>query len=383
MQKIKKYLYFIFISLGLIVLNSCNEKIELIGDFVETAVVYGLLDQADSLHYIKINRAFIGPGNALEIAQIADSSYFTNVDATISEYLNGNLTRSWLLRDTILDNKDPNGVFYAPEQKVYYFKTRPTDDGAIQISTTNPQMTSLNPQAIYKIDIVLNDGAFSVSGETELVRGITSAAATQNFNFKFADNPGEYTSTGITVSSTGNSFVLNTQLKIAFNEWENNTYSEKSFFWNLGEADVQPLSSKVFTANGETFYDLMKSNCTENSTITKRTFKGVTIKITGGAEELYNFIAVNKPSSGLAQSKPTYTNLTATNGKRVIGIFSSRQTVEIYHPFYVSQQQAYLRALDKKSTKELCQGPITGLYLFCSNHPGDNVVNQEESYACQ
>ncbi len=217
MQKIKKYLYFIFISLGLIVLNSCNEKIELIGDFVETAVVYGLLDQADSLHYIKINRAFIGPGNALEIAQIADSSYFTNVDATISEYLNGNLTRSWLLRDTILDNKDPNGVFYAPEQKVYYFKTMPTGFNGVIQTSTNPQMTSLNPQAIYKIDIVLNDGAFSVSGETELVRGITSAAATQNFNFKFADNPGEYTSTGITVSSTGNSFVLNTQLKTNFN----------------------------------------------------------------------------------------------------------------------------------------------------------------------
>ena len=384
MQKIKKYLYFIFISLGLIVLNSCNEKIELIGDFVQTAVVYGLLDQADSLHYIKINRAFIGPGNALEIAQIADSSYFTNVEATISEYLNGNLTRSWLLRDTILDNKDTNGVFYAPEQKVYYFKTLPTKpNDVVNVDPLNPQLNSLNPQAIYKIDIVINNGAFSVSGETELVRGITSAAATQNFNFKFAINPGEYTSTGVTVSSTGNSYVLNTQLKMAFYEWEGNTFSEKSFFWKLGEADVLPSSSKIFTANGETFYDLMKSNCTENSSISKRTFKGVTIKITGGAEELYNFIAVNKPSSGLAQSKPTYTNLTATNGKRVIGIFSSRQTVEIYHPFYVSQQQAYLRALDKKSTRELCQGPITGLYLFCSNHPGDNVVNQEESYACQ
>ena len=383
MQKIKKYLCFIFISLVLIVLNSCNEKIELIGDFVETAVVYGLLDQADSLHYIKINRAFIGPGNALEIAQIADSSYFTNVDATISEYLNGILTRSWLLKDTILENKDPNGVFYAPEQKVYYFKTMPTGFNGVIQNSTNPQMSSLNPQANYKIDIVINNGAFSVSGETELVRGITSAAATQNFNFKFAINPGEYTSTGVTVSSTGNSYVLNTQLKMAFYEWEGNTYSEKSFFWKLGEADVLPSSSKIFTANGETFYDLMKSNCTENSSISKRTFKGVTIKITGGAEELYNFIAVNKPSSGLAQSKPTYTNLTATNGKRVIGIFSSRQTVEIYHPFYVSPQQSYLRALDKKSTRELCQGPITGLYLFCSNHPGDNVVNQEESYACQ
>ncbi|MEY3270361.1 MAG: hypothetical protein RIS89_460, partial [Bacteroidota bacterium] len=49
---------------------------------------------------------------------------------------------------------------------------------------------------------------------------------------------------------------------------------------------------------------------------------------------------------------------------------------------YTSPQQAYIRAIDKKSTRELCNGPITGFYLFCSNHPGDNVVGQEESFAC-
>jgi len=375
MKKINENLYITLICLFLYMLSSCSEKVELVGNFEETAVVYGLLDQADTLHYIKITRAFIGPGNALEIAQIPDSSYFNKVEATISEYLNGILKRKWLLRDTILDNKDPNGVFYAPEQKVYYFKTMPTGFNGVIQNSTNPQMTSLNPQAIYKIDIVLNDGAFSVSGETELVRGITgSNIQNSNLNLKFADDVGEYKSTGITVSSTGNSFVLNTQLKIAFNEWENTTKLGKSFIWNLGEADVQPSTSKVFTANGETFYDLIKTNCTNNSSITKRTFIGVTIKITGGAEELYNYIAVNKPSSGLAQSKPSYTNLTVTNGKRVIGIFSSRQTVEIVYPFYVSPQLPNSRALDRNSTRELCNGPITGLYWFCSNHPGD--INQ-------
>ena len=155
MQKIKKYLFFIFISLGLVVLNSCNEKVKLVGNFQETAVVYGLLDQADSLHYIKINRAFIGPGNALEIAQIPDSSYFNNVEAIISEYTNGTLTRSWLLRDTILDNKDPNGVFYAPEHKVYYFKTMPTGFNGVIQTSTNPQMTSLNPKQIIKLTLFL------------------------------------------------------------------------------------------------------------------------------------------------------------------------------------------------------------------------------------
>ncbi len=377
-----KHLCFVLICFLLFAFSACKEKVTLIGNFQETAVVYGLLDQADTLHYIKINRAFIGPGNALQIAQEVDSNYFEEVNATISEYVGNTMTRSWLLRDTILDNKDENGVFYAPEHKVYYFKTLATENGNI-VSATNPQLSSLNPNATYKLDIIVNGGEFSVSAETELVKGISSAAFTQNFNFKFADNPGEYKSTGITVSSTGSSYVINTQLKIAFYEWENTTFSEKSFNWDLGEADVQPNSNKTFSANGETFYNLMASNCDINSFISKRTFKGVTIKITGGSEELYNFIAVNKPASGLAQSKPSYTNLSATNGKRVIGIFSSRQTREYYLPFYVSAQLAYLRAIDKKSTKELCQGAITGSYLFCSNHPGDNVINQEEPYACQ
>lgn len=93
-------------------------------------------------------------------------------------------------------------------------------------------------------------------------------------------------------------------------------------------------------------------------------------------------MVVNKPSSTLAQTKPSYTNLSVSNGKRVIGIFSSRQTITSFKPFFVGAGQAYLRAIDKKSTKELCTGPITGLLLFCSDHPGDNVLNLEEPYAC-
>jgi hypothetical protein len=105
--------------------------------------------------------------------------------------------------------------------------------------------------------------------------------------------------------------------------------------------------------------------------------------VTGGSEELYNYMVVNAPSSSLAQSKPTYTNLTVNNNKKVIGIFSSRQTLRFYRPFFTNAAQAYIRAIDKKSTKELCQGPITGLLLFCSDHPGDNVVGASEPYACQ
>ena len=365
-----------------VLFSSCSEKIDLIGNFQETAVIYGLLDQADTLHYIKITRAFIGPGDAMQIAQIADSSYFDQVDATITEELNGSITRTWQLKDTLIQDKNTNGVFYGPIQKVYYFKTLATGQNEVQVISPNPNETSLNKDAIYKLKVILNNGEFEVNGETELASGLTTTASSQNFTFKFSDNPGEYVSTSVAASSTGNCFVVNTKLEIQYNEYIGNNKTLKSFDWNLGEVDVVPNSSRTFVALGETFYDLMISKVVNDPQITRRTFNGIRITLVGGAEELYNYMVVNKPSSTLAQTKPSYTNLSVSNGKRVVGIFSSRQTISSFKPFFVGAGQAYLRAIDKKSTKELCTGPITGLLLFCSDHPGDNVLNQEEPYAC-
>jgi len=324
-----KIFHCIGICLGFVFLG-CNEKLDLVGDYKETAVIYGLLDQSDSLHYIKITRAFIGPGNAVTLAQISDSSYFQNVDARVKEFVGGVLQRTWILKDTIITEK------------------------------------------------------FLVEGTTNLVSGLTSPSNTQNFTFKFAGNPGEYLSGGVAAVNTfGNAYVVNTQLNVIYNEYIGVNKTINSFNWTLGERSILPGESTTFTANGKTFYELMKSDVTNYPLIDRRTLECIEFVITGGHEELYNYMVVNAPSSSLSQSKPTYTNLTVSNDKRVVGIFSSRQTLKFYRPFFTNAAQAYVRAIDKKSTKELCQGPLTGLLFFCSNHPGDNVVNQEEPYACQ
>jgi hypothetical protein len=364
----KKYISGILLLTAILSFQSCEEEVDLIGEFEETAVVYGLLDQSDSIHMIKITRAYIGPGNSLEIAKIPDSNYFQNVSATVKEYVNDVLQRTWVLDDTIVTNKDENGVFYAPEQKLYYFKTAPS--------------SPLLGTAEYRLHIDINNGEFEVTGETELVTGMTCNASAQTFSFKFAENPEEYRSTSMGVQ-TGNAHQVNTTMTTNYADYTGSSFVSKSFDWTIGEIETQPNTNVTFTANGETFYKLMKSSClTGAAGVNRRLFRSFDIVITGGSEDLYNYILVNKPSSSLAQSKPTFTNLTATNGHTVIGIFSSRQTLRINKPFFTGNQ-AYIRGLDKKSTQELCQGSIVGPYLFCSDHPADNVLNQEEPYSCQ
>lgn len=366
-MKMKKILASIIVLFAVIFgFQSCNDKIDLIGDFEETAVVYGLLDKADSVQYIKITRAFIGPGNSLSIAQIEDSNYFNSIDATVKEYINGFETRTWTLNDTTINNKDENGVFFAPDQKLYVFYT--------------PAGQELLDNAIYKLDINVNNGQFHVTAETGIVSGISTNTDQSTYSFKFAKNTSEYKSLSV-VAQAGNSHVLNTSLEIHFDEFIGATATPNSVLWKLGEVEVNPGGSKSFVATGKVFYEQIASKCANSDPlIDKRNFTGITVHVVGGAEELYNYMLVNEPSSSLSQNKPTYTNLEASNDRKVIGIFSSRFTFSKYHEFSTPLSQ-FVRCLDKASTEVLCIGPDTAPYLFCSQHAQD-LLPTPESWAC-
>lgn len=373
-MKMKNYILGLF-SIAVLVasLQSCNEDINITGDFEETAVVYGLIDQANSVHLIKITRAFIGPGNALEIATIPDSNYFETVESTITEKINGNTARTWTLYDTIVA-KDTDGIFYAPDQKLYAFRTGAHDN------SDSPTGQPILDNAIYHLDISVNNGEFTISGETEVITDINSSQGqiTSKFNFaKGANTTGEFQTTGLSVTP-GNSSLLNATLTLNYKEFIGLTETDASVKWELGEREVQQGSDETFSMNGEIFYNIIAQDC-ENADplIDKRNFESITLSLVGGSADLLNYILVNQPSSGLAQNKPTFTNLTASGGRKVVGLFSSRFTYERTIPFTDSISQ-FVRCIDATSTQELCIGAITGAYLFCSQH----VLDIPRAYYC-
>jgi hypothetical protein len=367
--------YFVVLIAFGSVLSSCNEKIDLNGGFQETAVIYGLLDQADSIHFIKINRAFIGPGNAYDIAQIPDSNYFNQVDAKIEEIVNGTKVREWVLRDTLVDNKETNGVFYAPQEKLYYFATRKCKaNGDQQLNTGNQSdlLNSLNENAEYKLTVSVNEGEFEVTGSTKLVKDITCPTVDPiNYRFDFINNDGSYGQSLLKVNS-GTASVMNTSIQIRFLEMEKGVdTSTVDFTWNLGESEVDPNGFKMFTAGGQTFYELILDNCSSDPSINRRRFYSMKVIMTGGSDELLNYITVNKPASTLAQNKPVYTNLSVSEGFRVAGLFSARYTYSVEKTF-INPFNNSLRMMTVESIEELCMGSITGELFFCSQHPADN-----------
>ena len=71
-------------------LVSCSTDFDTTADYKEVMVVYGLLNQYDSVQYIKVNKAFLGDGNALIMAENSDSiNYGDILDVTLEKIDNG------------------------------------------------------------------------------------------------------------------------------------------------------------------------------------------------------------------------------------------------------------------------------------------------------
>ncbi len=357
-MKIKSYLGFVYLMVFF--LFSCKEDIDLSPDGKETAVVYALLDQADSIHYVRINRAFYGGTNALEIAQIPDSSYFKQVDATISEVLNGVTVRSWKLKDTFVYNKDTEGVFYAPKQKLYFFKTDKT--------------TALKPSAIYKLNISIDNKRFEVNGQTQLIQNAKLGnPASEGSSFSFASNniaKYGYFSTQVN-ASLGTASALNVALDIYIKEYKGTESTIKKINWNLGDRVNSSSSSVAVGAGGESFYKKIAEACTDK-TVTKRQLFRIDINTMFCSNDFIEYQSSLSPSSSLAQSKKEFTNLSVTNDMRVKGIFSSRNNLIVQKtPYKQFSASNYFRAIDQSSMIELCQGQYTGSLNFCSDVPSD------------
>ena len=341
------------------VFAGCSTDLDINAPYKNVTVVYGLLDQRDSVQYIKINKAYLGEGDALVYAQIADSNEWADGDITVARVhrvLNGNrIGTPFNLEPATFTDREP-GVFYAPNQKLYKFVDNTPYDPII----TSPAIVPvyLDQESSYELELV-------VKGET--VSATTSIV--DNFSIQGPDRD--------------TSIVMNLKNGLGYQDW--------IFNWNAGhdgkryEASYrfkyQNIRDGVFsdtlsitramgrvvssntsgteemqrTLEAEAFYSTIGSSIPVDPTVTNRRYCGIDLVISVANDEFHTYLSLTEPVSGIVQDRPTYTNI--VNG---VGLFGSRYTREVIG-----------KRLGGSSLAELVNGPYTGALLFCSSFPED------------
>lgn len=315
----KKLPFFLSLSLILGVFASCNSRLELYADYKDVPVIYGLIDATQDTNYMKIVRAFSGtndnPIDATQVALIADSNnYPGKLDARIIEYKSsagGQYTPTGreIMLDTITIHDKHYGVFYAPNQKVY-FCTQPF------------YMDNVSTKYKYKLVVVTPHD--TITSETNVVGGDNFKILTTSVTFT---PDGEDKTGKISFTPADNAVVYEVSVEFNYQEKKmSGPLVDKQVSWSYGTIHNDDLEYEsghyVVKYNQATLFNALASAIGADTLGVERYFNrndSFKIHLAAGGRELYNYIQINSPSEGFSQTIPDYTNV---NGG--FGVFSSR-----------------------------------------------------------
>lgn len=297
-----------YLILTLVVFSaSCSTDLNVLDDYKETAIVYGLLNQSDTAQYIKINKAFLGPGNALEIAQVFDSiSYRNQLTVQLEQWKNGSKINTFTLtKDSSIAK--PAGIFSSPKQILYKTKA------------------ALDQASDYNLIITNNTTNNVITGSTKLVNDFTVTkpfSSSLNFTNTVTKFKIEWTS-----SPHGKVYGVTLRFHYLEEDKVSSVVTPKTLDWVFGnQTTLSTQGGEVMFVEfmGEAFYQYLQSRIPVDNNV-KRYLPSsgphVDLIFSVGAEDLSTYIAVSQPSTGIIQEKPQYTNL-----KNGFGLFSSRYT---------------------------------------------------------
>jgi len=291
----KKIIFALLLISGLSFVNSCTTDFDLYADYKDISVVYGLLDISDDTSWIKITKAFVGPGNALLIARNEpdSSNYSYKLDVKLIGIKNG-VEQAPIVFDTLtLHNKRPgDSTFYFPDQLVYF-------------ATSN-----LDPNAKYSL-LIDNKGKV-ITSETPLVGGFPITHP--NLQISFISSTGKIT---WDLAENGKRY----EVSLIFNYKElhpgsSDTLSKK-MFWFLG---IDKDDDGVVGYMGETFFNKLEADLEEIPGV-KRWDDKVDIMVACGAEILNSYIEINEADNSLLTEVPVFSNIEGGTG-----VFSSRHS---------------------------------------------------------
>ena len=325
----KKIQFFLSLTVLLGFFASCTTDVELYADYKEIPVVYGLLDATKDTNFIRINRAFSGSNdgliNANEIALIEDScNYPGKLDARIVEYKNvyGNQytpTGRVIVLDTITVHNKQEGIFYAPDQKVYFTAER---------FNVNTNATKYK----YKLEVLKDKD--TITSETGIVGGEEYGSNPNNnpiFNsqLSFKAKPSEGTGR-VRFKLADNASFYELKMVFKYRESHGGPEVEKRVTHSFGVRSVDELlieNDVSYFVYADNLLFTLLTEAIGGDTINVVRHFGVypgddhplELSLAAGGDELYNYIQINTNSGGFSQTIPDYTNISGG-----YGVFSSR-----------------------------------------------------------
>ncbi len=285
-------------------LVSCSDDIDIIGPYEETAVVYSLLNANDSTQSIRINKAFLGEGDALLMAANPDSNYFDTLQVSLIRVKNNVALDTIPFLKTLAQPKD-SGLFAS--QPNYLYK--------------NPVPFAIDKEATYTMHIFNPKTAKTFSSSTNIVKEIKVQAPSQNPSIKIPLRENSPYNVRFETAINGKEYNLTIRFSYEEQDIPSGSFTNHSIDWvfnNFTVIDDQVSELRTVLVDANAFYKFVASKVAANQNKTREVGK-LDFIFTAAHPTLYTFLQVNQPSLTITNHIPVFSNI--DNG---VGMFSSR-----------------------------------------------------------
>lgn len=284
------------------IFSSCETDFNPNAEYQDITVVYGLLNQNDSISYIKINKAFLGDQNAYVMAQYEDSSsYGNNLEVKVQEV---GTNKVFIFDTTTIFNKE-SGVFYSPNQVVYK-------------CVTYKQLIVGNE---YKLTIRNKKTGKLITSSTQLISPFSIITF---YNGGYFNLP---TTGKRVIEWKSTKYGKAYQFNLRFNYFENGTPKYLDMIFPVSKSkDVYGGELMRVEFPSAYFFKTIQSNIPVIPGVVRNVGK-IELKVSVAADEFSTYLDINAPSGSIVQVRPEYTNI--ANG---IGIFSARYDNSVDNP---------------------------------------------------
>jgi hypothetical protein len=318
------------IAIGSLFLLQCSNKLEVLAPYRESVAVFGLINQNDSVQYIRVQRVFLGEGNAYTMAQNPDSCYFKPGELTVSLRPSvGGVSGPDIVLTEAFIQTDP-GIFST--NQLLYRTNKPLTDGTlyrliIHNNKSGKEFSSSNVGLIgdFKSGLGGPTQQHSVLQPNPLPPAILPSVA-------ICPSPGTVVCQFL---SPINAEVCGLKMRFFYSEYATSSGPgvSKSIDIDLG---VQYLASprggqKIdLSFSGDGMINNISLQIQPDPAVDHRTADSVCFLLNGAGYDVSLYNQVNS-STSFSQSKPTYTNIyegtdgSINNNKKAVGIFSSRK----------------------------------------------------------
>lgn len=295
-----------------ILASSCKDDFTLIDSYKEIPIIYGFLSLNDTAHYIRVERAFVDKNkDAIEIAQIADSLYFEDINVQLVKKSTGEVFQLEKVDGNLEGYPRAPGIFATSPNYLYKIH-----NDVLQIAGDQD----------YKIVVRHNNSEEILSeAETSVVGAYTHIANSPSDSVNF---------NGLTVtfgwkSNEKAAAFYEFYLVMHYDETDPENPSQmipKETTWQVDdkiirdESNNNPVAQTYYTLSGSDFFKFFRDAFDPAPGITRK-FKSFDLVVRCGSQEILNYLNAGQANSGLTGTLtvPTYTNLSEG-----YGLFASR-----------------------------------------------------------